>query len=161
MSLTDTQLDTIDLAERLGGSFSLLGSALILATYFASAAFRKPVTRLIFYATFGNIFSAVASLIGRDGIRKGPDSPLCQVQAFFIQWYVTDHPPRKIDRVSNGWSVLELDASGLVMVILYGAQYVPHLLPEIHIRGPEEPGKVVFRYMLRVATHTRNSTVRH
>jgi hypothetical protein len=85
MALTSKQLEAISIAERVGGSLSLLGCAFIVATYCSSAAFRKPVNRLIFYASCGNIGAAVASLIGRDGILKGPDSALCLVQAFFIQ----------------------------------------------------------------------------
>lgn len=85
MALTSEQLRAISIAERVGGSFSLLGCVFIVITYCASASFRRPVNRLIFYASFGNIFSAVASLISRDGVSRGPDSALCLAQAFFIQ----------------------------------------------------------------------------
>ncbi|KAJ5507255.1 hypothetical protein N7527_009398 [Penicillium freii] len=91
MSLTDKQLRAIAVAEIVGGSASLLGFAFIVTTYCASTAFRKPVNRLIFYASFGNAFAAVASLMGRDGVIAGPHSALCQAQAFFIQyWMPTD-----------------------------------------------------------------------
>lgn len=85
MALTSEQLRAISIAEGVGGSFSLLGCAFIMTTYCLSAAFRKPVNRMIFYASFGNIFSAIASLMGRDCVSEGPDSALCLVQAFFIQ----------------------------------------------------------------------------
>ncbi|CRL29435.1 GPCR, family 2-like [Penicillium camemberti] len=91
MSLTDEQLRAIAIAERVGGSASLLGCAFIVTTYCASNAFRKPVNRLIFYASFGNAFAAVASLMSRDGVIAGPHSALCLAQAFFIQyWMPTD-----------------------------------------------------------------------
>ncbi|KAJ6026413.1 uncharacterized protein N7446_004985 [Penicillium canescens] len=91
MALTDEQLRAISIAERVGGSSSLLGCAFIITTYCASTAFRKPVNRLIFYASFGNIFSAVASLMSRDGVTEGRNSALCLAQAFFIQyWMPTD-----------------------------------------------------------------------
>lgn len=85
MSLTDGQLRAITIAERVGGSASLLGCAFIVTTYCASNTFRKPVNRLIFYASFGNAFAAVASLMSRDGVTAGPESALCLAQAFFIQ----------------------------------------------------------------------------
>ncbi|KOS48219.1 hypothetical protein ACN38_g808 [Penicillium nordicum] len=91
MPFTDEQLRAIAIAERVGGSASLLGCAFIVTTYCASNAFRKPVNRLIFYASFGNAFAAVASLMGRDGVIAGPHSALCLAQAFFIQyWMPTD-----------------------------------------------------------------------
>ncbi|KAJ5103611.1 hypothetical protein N7532_004140 [Penicillium argentinense] len=91
MALTDEQLRAISIAERVGGSSSLLGCAFIVTTYCASTAFRKPVNRLIFYASFGNAFSAVASLMSGDGVTEGRNSALCQAQAFFIQyWMPTD-----------------------------------------------------------------------
>jgi hypothetical protein len=85
MALTEEQLRAVSLAERVGGTASLLGCLLIFITYWVSAAFRRPINRLIFYASFGNIFSAVASLMSMDGITAGPNSALCQTQAFFIQ----------------------------------------------------------------------------
>jgi hypothetical protein len=85
MALSDGQLRAISIAERVGGCSSLLGCMFITTTYCASAALRKPVNRLIFYASFGNVFSAVAALMSRDGVTKGRDSALCLAQAFFIQ----------------------------------------------------------------------------
>ncbi|KAJ5094908.1 hypothetical protein N7532_007199 [Penicillium argentinense] len=88
MALTSEQFQAISIAERVGGSFSLLGCAFILITHCASASFRRPVNRLIFYASFGSIFSAIASLMSRDGVSRGADSALCLVQAFFIQYWM-------------------------------------------------------------------------
>ena len=84
-ALSGEQLRAIEIAERVGGCLSILGCIFIITTFFSSAAFRKPVRRLIFYASFGNIFSAVASLIGGGGISGGDDSFTCQFQAFLIQ----------------------------------------------------------------------------
>ncbi|KAJ5761785.1 uncharacterized protein N7511_005167, partial [Penicillium nucicola] len=77
--------------RKSGGSSSLLGCAFIVTTYCSSPAFRKPVNRLIFYASFGNAFAGVATIISRDGVLAGPNSSLCIAQAFFIQyWMPTD-----------------------------------------------------------------------
>ncbi|KAB8069034.1 slime mold cyclic AMP receptor-domain-containing protein [Aspergillus leporis] len=92
MSLTNEQIRAISIVERVGGSFSIVGCAFIVTTYFALPLFRKPVKRLIFYASFGNICSAVSSLISTGGIIEGSNSALCQVQAFFIQYWIPADP---------------------------------------------------------------------
>jgi hypothetical protein len=85
MAWTDKQLSALQTAERFASILSLAGCAFILITYCSSSSFRKPVRTLIFYASFGNILSTVATLIARGGIKAGQDSVLCQLQAFFIQ----------------------------------------------------------------------------
>ena len=56
-------------------------------TFILSSKFRKPVNRLIFYASWGNLLGNIATLISQDGVRAGQNSALCQVQAFLIQMY--------------------------------------------------------------------------
>jgi hypothetical protein len=85
MAWTEKQLNAFQIAERVSSILSLVGCAFILITYCSSSSFRKPVRTLIFYASFGNILSTVATLIARDGIKAGQNSVLCQLQAFFIQ----------------------------------------------------------------------------
>ena len=60
-----------------------------------SSEYHKPINRLVFYASFGNIISNVATLISRSSIEAGANSPLCQFQAFLIQMYASTHtgPP--------------------------------------------------------------------
>ena len=88
MTLTKEQLDSIQIAQRTTAVFSLIGCLFVIITFCSSPAFRRPVNRLIFYATFGNIMSAVALLIARQGPINGQDSPLCQLQAFLIQQFM-------------------------------------------------------------------------
>jgi len=85
MAWTEEQLHSIQVAERVNSVFSIVGCSFIIITFCSSAAFRKPINRLIFYASFGNILSTVAMLIARQGIIAGQHSALCQLQAFFIQ----------------------------------------------------------------------------
>ena len=85
MVWNDEQLSSLQTAERVSSTLSLAGCGFILITYCSSSSFRKPIRTLLFYASFGNILSAVASLIARDGIDAGQNSVLCQLQAFFIQ----------------------------------------------------------------------------
>jgi hypothetical protein len=85
MEFSEAELQAFQLAERVGASLSLAGSAMVIVTFCGWPVFRKPIRRLIFYATFGNILSAVAILIGYAGVKAGINSVLCQLQAFFIQ----------------------------------------------------------------------------
>ncbi|KFY39546.1 hypothetical protein V495_05887 [Pseudogymnoascus sp. VKM F-4514 (FW-929)] len=88
MSLSDTQLGALQTAERVSSVFSVLGSVFVITTYLYSQAFHKPINRLVFYASFGNMATNVATLISRSGIAAGVTSPLCQFQAFIIQMFM-------------------------------------------------------------------------
>lgn len=87
MTLSDTQTRSIIITERVGSVFSLCGAAFVIVTFLFDSKFRKPINRLVFYATFGNILTNVATLVSTAGIEAGVDSPLCQFQGFLIQWY--------------------------------------------------------------------------
>lgn len=77
----------IETAERVASVFSVIGAGFVIFTFLFDRRFRKPINRLVFYATWGNLFANVATLISREGIKIGVDGPLCQFQAFLIQWY--------------------------------------------------------------------------
>lgn len=84
--LTESQLNAISIMERLCSAISLLGCIFTIATFTCFSAFRdKPVNRLVFYATFGNMASNVATLMSRSFL-DNPDSFGCQFQAMLIQW---------------------------------------------------------------------------
>ncbi|MCJ1272515.1 hypothetical protein MMC21_000301 [Puttea exsequens] len=86
--LTKDQLHDLEVTERIASCFSLLGTSFILFTFVYSPAFRKPVNRLIFYASWGNTMMNIATLISQTGIRAGGDSHLCQFQGFLIQMFL-------------------------------------------------------------------------
>lgn len=86
MSLSQGQLSAISITERVCSVISLVGTFVIVATFIGSRSFRKPINRLVFYASWGNIMANVATLISTSGIQKGVRSSLCQFQAFLIQW---------------------------------------------------------------------------
>ncbi|KAJ5619528.1 hypothetical protein N7510_003512 [Penicillium lagena] len=87
-SATQRQLDAISATERVCSTISLIGTFVILTTFIGSRGFRKPINRLVFYACWGNIMTNIATLISQDGIHAGVGSPLCQLQAFLIQWFM-------------------------------------------------------------------------
>ena len=82
---TNSQYHVLETTERVASVFSILGTSFIFVTFLASTSFRKPVNRLIFYASWGNTMMNIATLISTDGINAGKDSSLCQSQAFLVQ----------------------------------------------------------------------------
>lgn len=86
MSLSLGQSRAIAIAEQVSSMLSLLGTTFIIATFLWDKNFRKPINRLVFYASWGNIVTNVATLIGLSGPHFGTRTPLCQFQAFIIQW---------------------------------------------------------------------------
>ncbi|KAL8709575.1 MAG: hypothetical protein Q9220_005667 [cf. Caloplaca sp. 1 TL-2023] len=85
--LTEGQHHALQITERVASIFSLLGATFIILTFILSPAFRKPVNRLIFYASWGNMFGNLATLISQSGVKAGPDAALCQFQGFLIQMF--------------------------------------------------------------------------
>ena len=83
--LSSRESSAIEITERVTSAFSILGSLFVIATYLASSDFHKPINRLVFYASWGNLLANVATLVAQSGMRSGRDSALCQSQGFIIQ----------------------------------------------------------------------------
>lgn len=84
--LSPFQIQVIGILERTTSVFSLIGCMVVISTFTFSKAFHKPINRLVFYATWGNLMTNVATLMGRsflDDINQAG----CQFQAFLIQMY--------------------------------------------------------------------------
>lgn len=86
LSPSEQQLFAIAITERVCSTISLIGTFVIVTTFIGSCSFRKPINRLVFYASWGNIMANIATLISQDGIHAGVEGSLCQFQAFLIQW---------------------------------------------------------------------------
>ncbi len=54
-SLTQHQLYQLEITERVASCFSLVGTLFVFVTFMYSPAFRKPINRLLFFATWGNL----------------------------------------------------------------------------------------------------------
>jgi hypothetical protein len=78
------RLNTLTIIERVCSVLSLLGCLFTIITFCSSKAFHKPINRLVFYATFGNMMTNVGTLMSRSYI-LAPDSFGCQFQGFLIQ----------------------------------------------------------------------------
>ncbi|EPE09683.1 g-protein coupled receptor [Ophiostoma piceae UAMH 11346] len=85
--LTQHQLDGFNVVERVASVLSLLGCIVIITTFCASKSFHKPINRLVFYASFGNLMTNVATLMARTYLGND-QSPGCQFQAFLIQMFM-------------------------------------------------------------------------
>jgi hypothetical protein len=88
MPLSKHQLLALTATERACSTVSLVGTFVIVATFIWSPSFRKPINRLVFYASWGNIMANIATIISSNGIHSGTESSLCQFQGFLIQWSV-------------------------------------------------------------------------
>lgn len=84
MKLTDDQLNAIVIIERACSALSLIGCAFIVITFISSKAFHKPINRLVFFASVGNIMTNTATLISRSAL-SDINGALCQFQGFMIQ----------------------------------------------------------------------------
>lgn len=88
MAWTTLQLEILQTTSRVSSVFSLLGASFIIITFCASTSFHKPINRLAFFASFGNILTNVATITSRKGIEHGNQSALCKIQAILIQWFM-------------------------------------------------------------------------
>ncbi|KAL8886236.1 MAG: hypothetical protein Q9215_006034 [Flavoplaca cf. flavocitrina] len=86
--LTIGQSNVLMITERIVSVFSIFGIIFILVTFYFLSSFNKPINRLVFYASFGNLGMNIACLISENGIKAGALSPLCQFQAFLIQMFL-------------------------------------------------------------------------
>lgn len=90
--LTDSQIHDLVIVEKFSAVLSLTGTTLIITSFLSIKSFRKLSSTLIFYASFSNVLSNVAHLVGVSGIHAGRNSVLCQGQGFLQQSLV--FPPR-------------------------------------------------------------------
>ncbi|CAG7566467.1 unnamed protein product [Fusarium equiseti] len=81
------QIRALSVVERTCSVFSLLGSIFIIVTFLSSKAFHKPINRLVFYASFGNMMTNVGTLMSRSYVGDS-NSAGCQLQAFLIQMFM-------------------------------------------------------------------------
>lgn len=84
-TLTPKQHDVMVLTERITSALSIIGILFIILTYTFCSNFSKPINRLVFYASWGNLGLCIVAFISMDGPDAGEDSALCQFQGFLAQ----------------------------------------------------------------------------
>ncbi|RCI13901.1 hypothetical protein L249_8198 [Ophiocordyceps polyrhachis-furcata BCC 54312] len=85
--LTLEQRSAISVVERACSVLSLLGCIFTIVTFCSSKAFHKPINRLVFYASFGNMLTNVGTLMSNAYLSE-LDSFGCQFQSFLIQTFM-------------------------------------------------------------------------
>lgn len=90
LSLSPADVDDILILERVTSIFSVIGCIFIFITFLFSKKFRRPVNRLIFYASWGNLLMNVATLLSVTPTQalRPKESPLCRFQGFLIQIFL-------------------------------------------------------------------------
>ncbi|GIK05350.1 hypothetical protein Aspvir_009457 [Aspergillus viridinutans] len=86
--LSRHQQSILSIIERVCSCVSVVASGVVIATFVSSREFRKPINRLIFYASWGNLLSNVATLIAESSLQDSSRGALCQFQGFMIQWFL-------------------------------------------------------------------------
>ncbi|KFY16184.1 hypothetical protein V492_01511 [Pseudogymnoascus sp. VKM F-4246] len=141
------ELDAIQTAERISSVLSIFGSFFVMVTFLSMSIFRKPINRLVFYATIGNVITNIATLISRSSVTAGVGSPLCQLQAFIIQMFMPADALWMLSMSVNVYLTFfykytqdELRALEFYYIAFnYGITFIPaiiYLLIEDDVRGP-------------------------
>jgi hypothetical protein len=89
--MTPRETSAVVACTRSMSVLSLLGSCYIISTFLTFDFYRKPINRLVFFATWGNIMANIATLISTASLPDGDNSPftaLCELQAVLIQWFM-------------------------------------------------------------------------
>ncbi|KAI1656665.1 family A G protein-coupled receptor-like protein [Daldinia decipiens] len=132
--LTAGELEAISVIERVGSVFSLLGCLFVIITFTFSKAFHKPINRLVFYASFGNMMTNVGTLMSRRYVME-IDTFGCQFQGFLIQMFLPADAFWTLAMAFNVYLTFyyKFDAAKLRMMekwyllICYGVPFVPAL----------------------------------
>ncbi|KAI6778154.1 Cyclic AMP receptor-like protein A-like protein [Emericellopsis cladophorae] len=133
--LTKTQLEAISSIERACSAVSLVGSIFVIVTFCMSRSFHKPVNRLVFYASFGNMLTNVGTLMSRT-YTTSPNSVGCQFQAFLIQMFMPADAFWTLAMAINVYLTFyyRFDAQRLrrmeipYMIVCYGVPLIPALV---------------------------------
>ncbi|EXV03656.1 7 transmembrane receptor domain protein [Metarhizium robertsii] len=87
IGMNESQLRAISAIERACSVLSLLGCLFTIVTFCYSRSFHKPINRLVFYASFGNMLTNIGTLMSRTFLENGTSFG-CQFQAFLIQLFM-------------------------------------------------------------------------
>ncbi|TQN74691.1 G-protein coupled receptor 1 [Colletotrichum shisoi] len=135
VNLDKGDLDLLSIIERTCSVFSLLGCVFIIVTFCSSRAFHKPINRLVFFASFGNMMTNVGTLMARSYIGS-PDSAGCQLQAFLVQMFMPADAFWTLTMAINVYLTFyyKFDAERLrrmevpYLIFCYGIPFIPALV---------------------------------
>jgi Slime mold cyclic AMP receptor len=131
--LTDEQLRALLITERVNSSISIASIIFVVTTYIFAPGFNKPINRLIYFASFGNLGSNVAALISEAGPLAGSAAAVCKFQAFLVQMFLGVDCYWAFCMAVNvylvffrGYTVDQLRSLDLAyLLICYGLSFIP------------------------------------
>ncbi|EHK97485.1 putative Cyclic AMP receptor-like protein A [Glarea lozoyensis 74030] len=91
MALTSYEINSLIAIERITASISVLSTLILIATFSFVKESRTLSNTLIFYASFANLFSSIAALIGSSALHN-ENGALCQFQGFLLQMFMQSDP---------------------------------------------------------------------
>ncbi|USP82638.1 hypothetical protein yc1106_09912 [Curvularia clavata] len=141
IQLTRSQVAAFETAARASSILSVVGSFIIIGTFVAFPFFRKPINRLVFFATFGNLLTNVATLMSTSVLPKPgqPPSGLCEFQGLLIQWFMA---------ADAFWILCMATNVFLVFFNGYDAQQLRHLEKWYFALSYGIPGIPVLAYVI-------------
>lgn len=148
--MTAHQLGALQTTERVASCFSLIGTTLIFVTFASSPNFRKPINRLIFFASWGNTLCNIGTMISESGVRAGQTSHLCQFQAFLIQMYVSLK-----QWLRSSTYTAQVRPSGCSVESCHGDQCLHDTLQEVQFSAAQGTGVEISSAMLWWTLHYR------
>ncbi|KAL1966304.1 hypothetical protein VTN77DRAFT_4657 [Rasamsonia byssochlamydoides] len=136
LGLSTGQYTALVVTERVNSCVSIAGIFFVVLTYLFAPGFNKPINRLIFFASFGNLGSNIAALISEKGPTAGALSPLCQFQAFLVQMFLGVDCYWACCMALNvylvffrGYTVEQLRLLDVVyLLVCYGLSFIPALV---------------------------------
>lgn len=137
------QLEQYSIIERVCSVLSLIGSIFIITTFTYSKMFHKPINRLVFFASFGNMMTNVGTLMARTYVTD-PNGAGCQFQAFLIQMFLPADTLWTLAMAVNVYLTFyyKFDAAKLrkmeipYLVVCYGLPFVV-AMTYVFIQSPE------------------------
>ncbi|UNI17608.1 hypothetical protein JDV02_003939 [Purpureocillium takamizusanense] len=86
--LSSRQLAILGILQQVGAAFSIAGCVFIITTFCFCDAFHKPINRLVFFASLGNLMAGVGFAMAVMYLDK-PNSGGCQMQGFLLHLYAS------------------------------------------------------------------------
>src|SRR5690349_15205961 len=85
--ITAAQIRALVIIERVASGFSVAGCLFVIITFLVSKSFHRPINRLVFFASVGNLLTNIATITAMS-VLDNTSGFLCQAQGFLIQMYV-------------------------------------------------------------------------
>ncbi|UNI16419.1 hypothetical protein JDV02_002852 [Purpureocillium takamizusanense] len=139
--LTGDQIAVLNIILQVGSALSIAGCIFIIGTFCFCDAFHRPINRLVFYASFGNLMASVGFMMAGSYLDQ-PLSAGCQTQAFLLGVFVSADAYWTLAMAVNVYLTFyfRFDAHRLrrneilYLVLCYGVPFMPAFIC-LFVRG--------------------------